>query len=744
MYTDTTTPRSDYPRPDRDRSQHWISLNGPWSFYANYGASSTPEGMSKAINEQVPSRICVPFAWETRQSGINRTWLEHGVYSRQVVIPREWLGRRTVLCFGAVFYRAEVYVNEIQIGVHTGGHTSFEFDITDALQTGSRRTPGLDSDFSATITVSVDAPVDKRYIPHGKQRSIPRDDYDGVSFTPTSGIWQSVWLESRGAPYLDTILVDGTSLRGFQINAKLTGLKNFSARTSAAPARCLDNFCGQEVRIKIEESNEETIVSTDENGFLTAFLPIEDPHLWSPSDPFLYRLTLTTGAGHTADQVTVTAGLRKIESRDGVLWFNGERLFVRGVLDQGYWPETGLTAPSKQELVQDLHLARKLGYTMVRKHLKLEDPLWLHEADRIGMLVWAEPPCTSRYSPEGAEAFNLQIADMVARDFNHPSIILWGLYNEEWGLDWDIPGSPIRAAAAAAAFDQLKRCDPTRPAIENSGWSHVKSDIIDWHYYEPQIAVWNQHLAELMRVERDDFPVRLGPNFTVDKHLYGNENPALRNLPNLNSEYGEGFTSVERAWHLRWETQEMRRYDSMSGYVYTELTDVEHEMAGLLDAHRNPKEWAGCIPSAINADTVIVLNVVPREAGADVAIPFAGQLIGFHLSHHGVSEIRGGAYAMWVPAHSPVDFDIRKVAGAVGVDVAGCDVFAEPFVLSPEFFLSVSGTEDPARLLIWVEDESGAVCARTYLDAAEVEAANRRGARPGEFVSVPRPGWKED
>ena len=257
MYTDTTTPRSDYPRPDRDRSQHWISLNGPWSFCANYGASSTPEGMNKAINEQVPSRICVPFAWETKQSGVNRTWLEHGVYSRQVDIPKEWLGRRTILCFGAVFYRAEVYVNEIQIGVHTGGHTSFEFDITDALQTGSRRTPGLDSDFSATITVSVDAPVDKRHIPHGKQRSIPRDDYDGVSFTPTSGIWQSVWLESRGAPYLDTILVDGTSLRGFQINANLTGLKNLSAQTSAAPARCLDNFCGQEVRIKIEESNEE-------------------------------------------------------------------------------------------------------------------------------------------------------------------------------------------------------------------------------------------------------------------------------------------------------------------------------------------------------------------------------------------------------------------------------------------------------------------------------------------------------
>ena len=119
MYTDTTTPRSDYPRPDRDRSQHWISLNGPWSFQADYGSSSTPEGLRKAVNEQVPSLICVPFAWETKQSGVNRTWLEHGVYSRQVDIPKEWLGRRTVLCFGAVFYRAEVYVNDMRIGVGT-------------------------------------------------------------------------------------------------------------------------------------------------------------------------------------------------------------------------------------------------------------------------------------------------------------------------------------------------------------------------------------------------------------------------------------------------------------------------------------------------------------------------------------------------------------------------------------------------------------------------------------------------
>ncbi len=744
MNTDTTTPRSDYPRPDRDRSQHWISLNGPWNFQADYDSPSTPEGLRKAINEQVPSLICVPFAWESKRSGVNRTWLEHGVYSRQVDIPKDWLERRTILCFGAVFYRTEVYVNDMRIGVHTGGHTSFEFDITDALQVCSTHAPGFESVFSATITVSVYAPADKRYIPHGKQRSIPRDDYDGVSFTPTSGIWQSVWLESRGTQFLDAIQLDGTSLRGFQITATLSGSKIFATETSEAGASSPDSFDGQAVRIKVEESGEETTAYTDKNGYLVAFLPIADPHLWSPSSPFLYHLTLTTGTGHTADQVTVTAGLRKIESHDGVLWLNGERLFVRGVLDQGYWPETGLTAPSKQELVQDLYLARKLGYTMVRKHLKLEDPLWLHEADKIGMLVWAEPPCTSRYSPEGAEAFNLQIADMVARDFNHPSIILWGLYNEEWGLDWDIPGSPIRAAAAATAFDELKRCDPTRPAIENSGWSHVKSDIIDWHYYEPRIAVWNQRLAELMCAERDDFPVRLGPDFTVDKHLYGNENPALRCLPNLNSEYGEGFTSVERAWHLRWETQEMRRYNSMSGYVYTELTDVEHEMAGLLDAHRNPKEWAGCIPSAVNADTVIVLNLVPCEAGADVAVPFAQQPISFHLSHHGVSEIRGRAYAMWVPAHSPVDFDIRKIAGAVGVDVAACDVFAEPFILSPEFSLSVSGIEDPARLLIWMEDESGVVCARTYLDAAEVEVVNRRGARSGEFVDVPRPGWNED
>ena len=238
------------------------------------------------------------------------------------------------------------------------------------------------------------------------------------------------------------------------------------------------------------------------------------------------------------------------------------------MLDQGYWADTGLTAPSGEDLVNDVTLARQLGYNLVRKHLKFEEPLWLHEADRTGMLVWAEPACPSRFSTAAVHAFGAQFPAMVQRDGNHPSIIIWGLYNEEWGLDWNIPRSPERAAAAAAAYDRLRALDATRPIIENSGWGHVKTDLVDWHYYEPDLATWKRAVADLAAGTRDDFAVRLGPDFTVDKSLYATDEMPRTGVPILNSEYGEGFTSLERAWHLRWETQELRRHDRYAGYVW--------------------------------------------------------------------------------------------------------------------------------------------------------------------------------
>ncbi|WP_236795727.1 glycoside hydrolase family 2 protein [Amycolatopsis sp. GM8] len=666
-------PRPGYPRPDRDRSGRWLSLNGSWRFTADDGA---------------PTSVTVPFAWETAASGVQRTWLERAVYSRVVTAPAEWAGRRVVLCFGAVHHRATVALDGVEIGSHVGGHSSFEFDVTDLLFPGR----------PAELTVDVEAPADKREIPHGKQRSIPRDDYDGVSFTPTSGIWQSVWLEARGRTYVADVSLRGDSLTGFDIAGELAGDAPDAARVVA----------------RLE--GRETVLSV-QGGRFTGRLALDAPQLWSPESPHLYAVELSVGEGEEADHLTVTGGLRRIETRGEALYLNGERFYLRGVLDQGYWPETGLTAPDDEALVADLELARELGFSLVRKHLKFEEPRWLDYADRIGMLVWAEPPCPSRFSPAAAAGFEAQLPDLVRRDGNHPSIAIWGLYNEEWGLDWDIPGSPERAAAAAHAYDILRSLDDTRPIVENSGWAHVKTDLVDWHYYDENPRSWAENVAALAEGARETFPVPLQPDLRVDKPLYGSTSFPRSGVPVLNSEYGAGFTSLERAWHVRWQTQEIRRHDRFAGYIYTELTDIEHEMAGLLDTHRRRKDWGGLNPADAFAPTTLVVDIVPAHAGADIPVPAGPLTVDVHVSHTGKTPITGTLHAAW------------GASGSRGLPSAVADsreVRATPFQLTEAVSLRVPAPGGPARLQLWLVAD-GRVLARTFVDAAVVEEPNRRG-----------------
>ncbi|HYQ74612.1 glycoside hydrolase family 2 protein [Cellulomonas sp.] len=682
-------PRPEYPRPDLDRSARWVALNGTWDL-------DLPDGT-------VP--VVVPFAWETAASGVARTWLEHATYRRSITVPADWAGARPLLCFGAVHHRAVVRVDGVPVADHAGGYTPFEVDLTGVLAPGA----------TGVLEVEVDAPADKRSVPHGKQRSIPRDDYDGVSFTPTSGIWQSVWLEARGSTYAASVAARGDSLAGLDMTVALAG---------SAPA-------GSRVEVAVVEGSaagERVSLVAGADGVARGRLDLAEPRTWSPADPHLYVLAVSTddGTPGDVDGVRVTAGLRRVETAGEHLLLNGERLYVAGVLDQGYWPGTGPTAPDEAALLADLELARDLGYTLVRKHIKLEDPRWLHAADRMGMLVWAEPPAPSRFSAAAAAAFEAQLAPMVDRDGNHPSIVIWGLYNEEWGLDWDIPGSPERAAAAARAYDLLRSLDDTRPIVENSGWAHVRTDLVDWHYYDEDPAAWAANLAALADGTREDFPVKLGPDFVVDKSLYGSASFPRTGVPVLNSEYGAGFTSLERGWHLRWQTQELRRHDRFVGYVYTELTDVEHEMAGLRDADRRPKDLGGVDPRDVNAPTTLVLDLVPAHAGADIPVPAGPLDLDVHVSHHGASPLLGRVRAAWVPAGTPFG------AAPAAADAESEPVKAEPYVLSGAVRVPVPapGAVPAARLHVWLVDEDDRVRARAYVDAAPIEPPNRRGARP--------------
>ena len=677
--TAMSIPKPEYPRPDFDRSARWLTLNGEWGFEA--------EGAE-------PGTILVPFAWETSASGVRRTWLERATYRRTIMVPDDWDGSRVILTFGAVHHAARVLLDGALVGAHIGGYTSFEFDITERVKPGA----------NAELVVEVDAPADKREIPHGKQRSIPRDDYDGVSFTPTSGIWQSVWLEARGRTYVASAAIRGDSLVGFAVSGVLAG----------------DSPAGATVVVDLEGAESRLVADAD--GRFEGTIDLEHPRLWSPADPQLYTLELRVGDGAGADRVIATAGLRQIETRGEHLFLNGRRLYIRGVLDQGYWPESGLTAPDDAALLHDLHAARDLGFTLVRKHLKFEEPRWLHEADRMGMLVWAEPACPSRFTPDAAAAFEDQLPDLVQRDGNHPSIVIWGLYNEEWGLDWDIPGSVDRADAAVHAYETMRALDDSRPIVENSGWSHVRSDLVDWHYYDENPSKWAANVAALASGAKEAFEVRLGPDFIVDKSLYGSPDFPRRGVPILNSEFGAGYTSLERAWHIRWQTQEIRRHDRFAGYVYTELADVEHEMAGLLDAERRPKDWGGLNPADVNADTVLIVDVIPERAGADIPVPTEALGLDVRVSNHGDVPIAAALRAAWGPSGS------LKPPSTIPAVAVNSEQPVEPFAVSAPVTLLVPAPDGPARLHLWIEADCGPI-AHTFLDAADVEEPNRRGAR---------------
>lgn len=688
-----STPRSDYPRPHFDRSHSWQPCTGSWDFWADADEDGEQRGLPLDRGEW-PSTITVPFAWETQASGIAAHWLSCGWYRREVTIPDRWRAQRIILHFGAVHHGATVWINGRDVGTHEGGYTPFEYDITDLLTDGR-----------GVIVVRVHAPLDKRDIAHGKQRSIPRDDYDGCSFTPSSGIWQPVWLEARPTAHIRSLqLRPGPELSSIHATIATAGVND--------PAQ---------VSVSLHGGAPVTAQIID--GTATVKLPIPSPRLWHPADPHLYFVTATLTCGEDTDTVTSYTGLRSITTEGGNLTLNGERLYLRGVLDQGYWPHTGITAPTGDAFVTDLQIARDFGFNLVRKHLKLEDPRFLFHADQLGLLVWAEPPSTGRFTPAAVDAFEAQIPAMVERDGNHPSIVIWGLYNEEWGLDWDVPADPAKQAAVQRAFTQLKRLDPSRPAVDNSGWAHVDTDLVDWHIYDETPAGWAAKIANLLGGHTDAFPVAIAPATIVQKQLMAIGGPPPPGLPNLNSEYGGGYTSVERGWNLRWQTQQLRRYDNLSGYVWTELTDIEHETAGLVTFDRTPRDSGGNNPAHTNADTILIVDITPVAPGVDL-ITDGPVHLDIHISHHGKHVVEGDLTTTWGPLLADAGPDqlmqSERVTGAA----------AKPFQLSAPYRLNsrLADHLTAARLTVALIRDSQIIATAT-IDVQRSTQPARRQAR---------------
>ncbi|WP_207549831.1 PA14 domain-containing protein [Thermostaphylospora chromogena] len=537
-WTDKVNPRNplpEYPRPQLVRNR-WRSLNGEWQFAA------AKEGEAPPIGRDLDERIVVPFPVESQLSGLQRHE-ERMFYRRTFTVPDGWRRDRVILHFDAVDWEATVYVNGQEVGTHRGGFDRFSIDVTDALKPKGAQ----------ELVVAVYDPTDEGGQPVGKQRLNP----GGIWYTPVSGIWQSVWLEPVPRSGVESLKmvpdVAGESLKvtvgtaeGSDVTAEVT------AHAKGRKVGEVTGAPGQELR-----------------------LPVPKPRLWSPEDPFLYDLTVRIRDGRrVVETVRSYFGMRTISvgQVDGTtrILLNGEPVFHMGPLDQGFWPDGIFTAPTDEALRFDLEETKRLGFNMTRKHVKVEPDRWYYHADRLGLLVWQDMPSMAG-SPDEAERaqFETELREVVDQHFNSPSVVMWVPFNEGWG-QYD----------QARIADLVKSWDPSRLVNNMSGVNCCgavdggNGDVVDSHIYPgpgtpvPPSATRASVLGEYGGLA---MPV-IGHTWSGGGWGYATEpDPEA-----LTSRYADMSRELNR----------LRQCNGLSAAVYTQITDVETEVNGLLTYDR--------------------------------------------------------------------------------------------------------------------------------------------------------------
>ncbi|HVY25130.1 MAG TPA: glycoside hydrolase family 2 TIM barrel-domain containing protein [Polyangiaceae bacterium] len=593
-----------YPRPQL-RRQSWTSLNGWWDFEIDV------EPCSDVRQVKWTRQIQVPFSPETSASGVADTGLYRTCWYRtRFVAPQLAPGERLLLHFGAVDYHATVWLNGARLGEHEGGYTPFQFDVTDQLDSGRAE---------QELVVHVeDDPTDLEK-PRGKQ------DWQlnphSIWYPRTTGIWQTVWLEQVPEVRIQQ-LIWTSSLERWEISLDAS---------IAAPL-------GSKLRLSVKLSLGDLILAHDVYtvvaGEVHRRIALSDPGiddfrnelLWSPSTPRLINaeLELSDAQGRCIDRVLSYTALRSIAVHRDRLLLNGRPYLLRMVLDQGYWPETGLSAPSDEALRRDVELIKAMGFNGVRKHQKIEDPRFLYWADTLGLLVWEEMPSAYRFSKRSVERLTTQWMDILERDVSHPCIMAWVPFNESWGVP-NLPDSAPERNYVRALYYLTKTHDPSRPVVGNDGWESVATDIIGIHDYDAnhdRIAKRYYTQDALPKLFRRERPA--GRALVLEGH-------SRREHPIVLSEFGgialqakDGSWGYTRANDLdafeRAFTQLMRvvrRLEALSGFCYTQLTDTYQEANGLLRADRTPKLPLETIQRAIAGAELEVPAPPPIVIGAE-------------------------------------------------------------------------------------------------------------------------------
>ncbi|HVF66990.1 MAG TPA: glycoside hydrolase family 2 TIM barrel-domain containing protein [Pyrinomonadaceae bacterium] len=570
-------PRPEYPRPQFVRPE-WKNLNGEWEFAFDDDERGLDEGWQDG--RRLPGRIVVPFPYQSELSGVGDKSIHECVwYARSFDFDEGRKDRDLLLHFGAVDYRTTVWVNGHEVGHNQGGHVPFTFDISPYVREGENR-----------LTLRV---VDRQdpYQPRGKQSStgVPHD----IDYYCTTGVWQTVWIEPVPPIRIEELHITSLAKRSLFFISVYLHAPSSDWRVVAEAS--------DEGRV-VARAEERTAVAT---GWLTLSIPFAK--YWSPESPYLYDLRVRLYEGDTLlDEVTSYAGMRSIEMRDGRVLLNGEPVYLRMVLDQGYWPEGLLAAPSDEAIQADVGWAKLFGFNGARKHQKIEDPRWLYWCDRLGLLVWGEMPNGRDWSSSAEEMLAAEWRRAVRRDYNHPCVVAWVPVNESMGFPELGREHPGQYAFIERMVSGTRREDPTRPVIDNDGWEHTDiTDICAIHDYTPTA----EGLRERYRatIETGELPPQV---WLAEKPLFA-RGSRYRGQPIVLSEVG-GFLMVPREvppeerdmlyqFYGSVDTNEelVSKYRDLmegiaslpflAGFCYTQLTDIEQESNGLLTYDRRAK-----------------------------------------------------------------------------------------------------------------------------------------------------------
>lgn len=533
-WTDKVTPENpfpEYPRPTMTRLD-WVSLNGLWDISLQDQGTGRPHKSGQ---------ILVPYPVESALSGCGwRVEPKHElVYTKRTFIPSRWRQQRVLLHFGAVDWETTVFVNGQKVGDHKGGYDPFFFDVTPAIAFGAE----------SEIEVRVTDPTNSGGQAVGKQSLTP----GGIFYTPTSGIWQTVWLEPVPQAFVKSYRVEPDADK----NRALVRVETEGV------------LGGQKVSASLIQNGRPVSTASGKPG-APLMITVKDGHLWTLEDPFLYdiEVTIEDANGKTVDKVMGYFGLRKTSvgpDENGVtrLMLNDKPIFQFGPLDQGFWPDGLYTAPNEEAMKYDIETLKSLGFNMIRKHVKVEPERWYYLCDKLGILVWQDMPSAEPKTDEDRQQFKWEMKAMVDNLFNHPSIVMWVPFNEGWGQH-----------ETAFYVEKLRAWDPTRIVDNASGWTDAGvGDVLDIHDYPgPSSPKVEDGRAAVL----GEFG---GLGLNVVGHQWSKEGWGYQQI----STPEELLTRYEELYRKLFELQ---KTEGLAAAVYTQVSDVETESNGLMTYDR--------------------------------------------------------------------------------------------------------------------------------------------------------------